>query len=224
MREHKIQILSKSIKPYFKYFRSQVQNSVAYSVQAIEVTPVDLLHLHLWRRPRERPFQKQDYCVIECFAVLFPPASQQGQFVANYYNANSLKRSYGRERWFSLTKSPRCFLSIHVITPMCSEAPRHVHPELTTRNWCGFTFVPFRSRCCLGSFASVCQLSPPKSHFPYLVILWLQSCSSASCHLILMSVCSSSSFEWNHTHKAINLTSPSKLCSTVSSAAFTETF
>lgn len=92
------------------------------------------------------------------------------------------------------------------------------------RNWCGFAFVPFRSGCCLGSFASVCQLCPHKSSFPYLVILWLWFCSSSSCHLILRSVCSSSSFEWNHTHKAINLTSPSKLHSTVSSAAFMQTF
>lgn len=88
--------VQKSFKPYFKYFRSQVPNSLGYSAQTLEVMPVDLLYPHVWCRPRGRSFWKLNYCVVECFAVLFPPALQQGQFVANYYN----KIHSGKERWF----------------------------------------------------------------------------------------------------------------------------
>lgn len=84
----------------------------------------------------------------------------------------------------------------------------------------GLPLLPFRSGCCLRSFASVCHLLHHKSCFPYLFILWLQSCSLSSCHLILRSGCSSSSFEWNHTHRAINLTSPVKPCSPVNIGCF----
>lgn len=110
-----------------------------------------------------------------------------------------------------------------MITPMCSEALIHVRPGLRKRNWCGFAVTSFRSGCSWRSFAWECQLSPHKSCFAYLVILWLHSCSSSCCHLILRSACPSSSFEWNHTHRAINLNCPSRVCSTVSSAAFIQT-
>lgn len=100
------------------------------------------------------------------------------------------------------TSSTRVLSSFWLVTTNC-------FLTVFVRSWWWFW-------CCALYFGSI-FLKNPEFHcslFPYLDILWIQSCSLLFWHLIFRSACYSFSFSWNHIYGTATL--PFNLYSAVS--------